>query len=164
MPLTEPQQTQVWEQWLAAEMRANYFADLCGWYHRQQKLATWATLLLSSGAAAAFVTRLADVLPAWVAPALALLAAGVSLYSLVAQNLKAALDCSDLHFRWNKLAREYEDLWNSLWAEDAAARLARLNDKRAELSKTGTAFRYSERRMRKWYDVVVQHHVRQQPV
>ena len=59
--LTESQRTQVWEQWLAAEMRAIYFGDLCGSFHRRQRLATWSTLLLSSGAvqhfSAAFFLR-----------------------------------------------------------------------------------------------------------
>ena len=154
--LTEPQRTMVWEEWLAAEIRANYFADLSGAYHRRQRVATFTTLVFSSGAFAALLARLSWV-PEWVPAALALLAAAVSLYSLVAQNLKAAVDCSDLHFRWNKLAMEYQDLWNAGDVEDADRRLGQLNERRAEASKSGTAFPYSKRRMLRWYELVVEH-------
>ena len=154
--LSEAQVKTVWEQWLAAEMRANYFADLCATLNSRHRLATWAVLLLSSGAAVGFIGKFP--LPAWIVPTLALLTAVVSLYSLVAQNPKAAAECSDLHSRWNRLGMEYEDLWMNWYADGAAGRLAKLNDRRAEVSKSGTPFRYDKKRMLKWYDNVVQHH------
>lgn len=67
------------------------------------------------------------------------------------------VDCSDLHFRWNKLAMEYQDLWNAGDVEDADRRLGQLNERRAEASKSGTAFPYSKRRMLRWYELVVEH-------
>jgi hypothetical protein len=48
--LSAAEQRNVWEGWLGAETRANYFADLSGRYLRLQRLITWATLLASSGA------------------------------------------------------------------------------------------------------------------
>ena len=116
--LTELQQKSVWEAWLSSEIRANYFAELCGDYQWRQKSATWLTLLFSSGA---FVAIVADIPPAWswVKPVCALLAAGLSFLSLVAQNQKNGIDCSDLHFKWNRLAAEYEALWDDMYAEDA---------------------------------------------
>jgi hypothetical protein len=156
--LSEPQTNMAWEEWLASEMRAEYFADLCSSFNRRHRWATWATLLLSSGAAVALIGRLA--VPPWTVPTLALLAAGVSLYSLVAQNPKSAADCADLHSRWNKLAMDYRDLWMSWYADEAADRLAQLNERRAEASKSGAAYHYDEKRMLKWYELVVQNRVR----
>jgi hypothetical protein len=58
------------------------------------RVATFLTLVLSSGATTGFLGRIP--IPTWAPGLLAMLAAGVSLYSLVAQNLKAAFECSDL--------------------------------------------------------------------
>lgn len=150
--LSEAQLKTAWEEWLSAEMRANYFADLCGTFTRRQRWATWATLVLSSGAAGAFFAKFQ-----WAVPVLAFLAAVVSLYSLVAQNPKSAAECADLHGRWNKLAMEYEALWQSWFVDDAASKLAQLNDRRADVSKSSTGYHYDEKRMLKWYDLVVRH-------
>lgn len=148
--LSETQLKTVWEEWLAAEVRANYFADLCGTFNRRQRWATWATLLLSSGAAVAFIGRFQ-----WAVPILALLAAAMSLYSLVAQNPKSAAECADLHSRWNRLAMEYQALWQGWFADDAASKLAQLNDREADVSKSGVGYHYDEKRMLKWFDIVV---------
>jgi hypothetical protein len=155
--LSELQQRDVWERWLAAEMRANYFGDMATRYSHRQSMLTWLTLLSSSGAAFAIVT---DWLPAhlsWIKPALAFLTAGLSLLSLVFQNQKRSFDCSELHFKWNRLASEYEALWNDMYAEDALPRLSKLTEKGAELSKTSTAIPYHRRVMVKWEDHVLQH-------
>ena len=53
--LSEAQQRRVWEGMLSAEIRANYFAELSGKYHRRQRVVTWVILFLSSGAAATFL-------------------------------------------------------------------------------------------------------------
>jgi hypothetical protein len=153
--LSDLQRKRVWEAWLSAEIRANYFADLAGRYHRQQRWTTWLTLFTSSGAVAAFVTRVPHE---WVAPGLALLAAALSLYAVVSQNQQRALDSSDLHFRWNRLASAYRGLWDNMYAEDAPAQLAKLDDEAAAASRTGSTFPVSERRLRKWQRYVVQHH------
>jgi len=55
--LSEPQQKRVWDGWLSAENRANYFADLSRGYHRKQRLVTWAMLVLSSGAVGLHASR-----------------------------------------------------------------------------------------------------------
>ncbi len=154
--LNEPQIKLVWEEWLSAEMRAHYFADLSGTFHRRQRWATWGTLLLSSGAAVALLGKLS--VPEWTGPTLTLLTAVVSLYSLVTQNPKSAADCADLHFRWNRLAMEYRDLWFNWHSDDAPARLSRINERAAEASKSGTAYHYAPRRMLRWYNLVVENH------
>lgn len=163
--LTQEQRTRVWEEWLAAEMRAAYFGDLASTYYSRQRIATWVTLFFSSGAVVAFLTRVPpgswwDDISPWALAILPLVAAGASLYALVAQNIKAGLDSADLHLRWNKLANEYERIFQSQQVSDVEGLLAKLADTRAEVSKSGTAFPNDEKRMAKWFDLVVaQHHV-----
>jgi hypothetical protein len=154
--LVQDQQRRVWEAMLAAEIRANYFADLSHTYRVRQRLATWVVLFLSSGAAATFLLSEGSGL-VWLRPLLILSTAAVSLYSVVAQNQESAMNSVDLHARWNKLAKEYETLWENMYVEDAGELLLRLDERRVELSKAGTAFPNDEARMRKWQRHVVLH-------
>ncbi len=137
-------------------MRALYFADLAGAFYRRQRLVTWASLFTSSGAVAGFLFAHAVI---WLAPLLALATAALSLYSLVMQDQQRAIESTDLHFRWNKVARGYETLWGETWAPDAPARLAALDDEAAEISKAGVVFTFQEKRMLRW-----QEHVERQRV
>lgn len=162
--LTEHQQRDVWERWLASEMRANYYGDLAERLSSLQTKLSWTTLLFSSGAAAAI---LGDArLPAnlwFLKSVLALLAAGVSLASLIMQNPKRSIDCSDLQFRWNRLASEYEALWNDAYDDSSSATLAILTEKSAELSRSSgrAGVRYQKRLMEKWENYVLRHRVPQ---
>ena len=155
--LSDVQQRKIWEGWLSAEIRANYFADLSGRYHRQQRRVTWAIMVLSSGAAGAFIGAIPPQY-AWAAPVLSLLTAVVSGYSLAVQNHKSAMDSADLNFRWNRLASEYERLWGDMYAEDALAKLTALDEKGMELSKVAAAFPVIEKRLLKWQEHVERHH------
>ena len=89
--------------------------------------------------------------------ALTIATAGLSAYSVAMQNQKFGVDSADLAFRWNRLCSEFESIWENVEAEDACERLQRLTEKTAELSKTGSAFRYEKRRMLKWQDHVEAH-------
>ncbi len=153
--LNEAQQQRLWEELIAAETRANYFGDLCGHYRTVHRACNWITLVLSSGAALTFVskTELSSL-----APFLAVAVAGVSAYTLVLQNQERAMNCADLHLRWNKLAHEYQALWENIHTEDAAERLRQLTEKSEEISKAGTSFPYRKRRMLKWQRHVEAHH------
>jgi len=156
--LSQLQQKSVWEGWLSAEIRANYFADLVTRYQRKQRWMTWFTLALSSGA---FFTVITDWLPrefAWVRPLLTFFTAALSFWALVAQNQKNAMDCADLHFRWNKLVTEYESLWDDMYSKDATETLKSLKGKSAELSKSSTSFPNKPRLMLRWQDHVERHH------
>jgi hypothetical protein len=133
-------------------MRGSYFADLCGVYNRRQRWSNFATLLLSSGAAVGMASTWTKP---WVPAVMTLVSAGISAYLLVSQNIKHAMECADLSFRWNKLANLYRDIWNDQEAADAPEKLARANETNAEASKAGAAFSYSPRRMSKWQDLVV---------
>lgn len=152
------QQEAVWEGWLAGEIRANYFGDLCGRYHRQQQIATWLVLVASSGA---LVTVIGEWLPAgggWLRPTLAATTAALSLWLLVAQNQKKATECSDLHVRWSTLANQYRSLWDDMYAEDAPQRLEALRQREIEIGKSSNAFPNKPKLMAKWQAHVQLHH------
>ncbi len=157
--LSELQRQRVWEAWLSAEIRANYFAELSGHYARLQRHATWLTLLLSSGAALSLVAKALPAAWAWVVPLLVFATAALSLYSLVMQNQKNAIDSADLHLRWNSLARDYAALWDDMYSEDAVSRLGALEQRELEASKSGTAFPVKHDRLLKWQEHVERHHM-----
>jgi hypothetical protein len=60
---------------------------------------TWGTLLSSSGAAVTILSG--TYVPQWIKPTLAVIAAALSLLSLVKQFAKRASDCGELHYQWN---------------------------------------------------------------
>jgi hypothetical protein len=155
--LSEFQQNDLWERWLAAEMRAYYFADRRAYYASRQRFLTWITLLFSSGAATTILVALPQPF-LWVRAVLAILAAAISLMSLVEANAQRSTDCADLHFRWARLANECQSLWGNVYAEDAEAKLAKIVEKGEEISKSSTAIPYKERVMLKWENHVLQHH------
>ncbi len=166
--VAEAQRVRAWESKLEAEIRADYFADLAGALRSRQRLATWTTLFCSSGALISALAKLpADM--SWLSIVLPLGAAAASLYAVVAQNHDAAVAASDLHFKWQRLFLEARELWEDIESgtvSDAATRLAHLDDKAADLSKSATAWRYSrfeQKRMLKWYDVVLQQRRLQDP-
>jgi hypothetical protein len=152
--LTALQQKEVWEGMLGAEIRSNYFADLSGRYARNQRVATWAVLAFSSGAVASLLATAPDS----VRITLAAITAGISAYSVVMQHQKLAVDSSDLHARWNRLANDYRRLWDDMYSEEALSSLDALLRREEELSKAGTAFPNRKRVMEKWEDHVVAHH------
>jgi hypothetical protein len=152
--LSELQQKDVWEGWIGAEIRAHYFAEMCERLSRHQRWITWGTLAASSGAAAAVLSGL----PAWLRLGLSLGTAGLSLWSLVANNSRAATDCADLNLRWNRLAIDYKALWGDMYSDDAPKRLADLLQRAAELSKVCSALPNHTESMRKWQRYVVEQH------
>jgi hypothetical protein len=152
--LTEVQRKQVWEGMLGAEIRANYFADLSGRYARKQRIATWATLAFSSGA----VTALIATWPNYIRITLAAITAGISAYSVVMQNQKFAVDSSDLHARWNKIAADYLRLWDTSPNDFSLARLDELIAREQEISKASISFPNYEKLMLKWENHVLASH------
>ncbi len=152
--MTDPQIKRVWEGMLSAEVRANYFADLSQRYYRNQRYATWASLVFSSGAAVSVLATVPNNYT-WVRAALALCAAVLSGYSVVMQNQKYAVDSADLHARWSRLAMEYEKIWENVYSDDALDRLDRSDDKAVDLSKSATGLKYDEKTLLKWEKHVV---------
>ena len=152
--LSEIQQKDVWDGWLGAEARAHYFAELCHRHNRIHRRITWSILAASSGAAASILSGL----PEWLRLALTLATAALSLWSLVENNSKTATDCSEVHFRWNKLALEYKALWDDMYSPDAPKRLADLLLRDAELSKTCNPLPNRTEDLRRWQRYVVDQH------
>ena len=156
--LSEAQSKVVWNSWLSAEIRAQYFAVLSARYQRMQRNLLVAGLILSSGAALSFLLSIIPPSYAWSRPVLTLLAAVVNALSLAMKNERNAIDCGDLHFRWNNLARGYEDLWLNTAADDAQERFDQLRRTEAEISKSGTSMPEIGRLLDQAQDNVVMHH------
>lgn len=159
--LSEFEQTIVWENWLAAEIRAAYFADLVQRFQTRQKVLVVGGLLLSSGATVALLTAIVPPNLNWIKPTLTLLAAGLSLWSLVAKNERSSIDCADLHFRWNSLALQYETLWSNMFTDDATERLAQLRTEELAISKSSTSQPAYRGLLEKAQHNVVMHHENQ---
>jgi len=156
--LSDFQQTTVWESWLSAEIRAAYFAELVQRFQSRQKFLVVGGLLLSSGATITLLTAIVPPNLNWIKPTLTLLAAGLSLWSLVAKNERSSIDCADLHLRWNTLALQYETLWSNMYADDAATKLIQLRTDELTISKSSTSLPSYTRLMEKvQQNVVLQH-------
>lgn len=154
--LSDLQRRAVWDGWLSAEVRAFYFADLCGRFHSRQRLATWAVLLASSGAFLTLITVWQA--PDWLRAALALSAAAMSLWLLVAQYQKQATDCADLHARWRSLAHDYRALWDRMYSPDAGTQLEALVQREVELGRSSTSLPNDTKRMERWQSHVEAHY------
>lgn len=150
--LSEPQQRDVWENWLASEIRSDYFAERSARYLRQQNMLTWSTLLLSSGAVATLAASFHGV-----ALAFSVLTAALSLLSLVRQNQRLSMECSDLSFRWDRLSSEYKSLWHGMYSQDAPEKFKVLDERVSELSKSSHTMPVDAKAMLKW-----QNHVERQ--
>lgn len=146
------------ESWLAAEIRATYFADLVQRFHFRQRLFVVGSLLLSSGATVALLTAIVPANLSWIKPALTLLAAGLSLWPLVAKNERNSIECADLHFRWNALALQYETLWSSMFTVEAEEQLARLRLEELAISKGSTSQPAYKSLLKKAQANVIMHH------
>jgi hypothetical protein len=146
------------EDWLAAEIRGNYFAGLSFGYRRRERVAKWGVLISSCGALLAVLAGLPSGLAA--APhVLAAISAGVSVWLLVVPNQTRATECADLHFEWNKLAEECGVLWDNMYAEGASASLRGLRAQTMNLSSRATHLPNRARLMKKWESyVIAQHH------
>ena len=156
--LSDFEQDVVWEAWLAAEIRSGYFAALVNLFQNRQRLLVVLSLLLSSGATLTLLTTIVPPSLGWIKPLLTVLAAGSNLWSLVAKNERNAIDCADLHHRWNTLATEYEALWASVYDDSATERLAQLRKEESAISKSSTAMPTYSRLLSKVQDNVLIHH------
>lgn len=88
---------------------------------------------------------------------MALVVAGLSLYSIVHQNLRKISECSDLSFRWSLLGIQCQELWNNIYVEDAEQRLTVLLQKGIENSRSAHTLPNDEKRMLKWEEHVLRH-------
>jgi hypothetical protein len=156
--LSDFQQSMVWESWLAAEIRSGYFAALVARYQLIQRCLVVTGLVLSSGATLTLLTTIVPPPLGWIKPLLTVLAAAVSLWSLVAKYERNAIDSADLHQRWNSLAMEYERLWSDMYSEQAVEKLSQLRKEESSVSKSSTSMPTYRRLMEKVQDNVLMHH------
>ena len=155
--LSEAQITGVWENQIAAEVRALYFAELAGNYTLQKQWITGMSFFLSSGAA----VRLFTSSPTWIPISCALLTALLTAYAM-ARNLDGAIrTMAKLHYSWSQIASEYESLWNATYAEGAEQIYTRLVARERDLSElASTDAPNNQKRLGYWMDQVLkQHHV-----
>jgi hypothetical protein len=147
--LSEFQQDELWRNWIAAEIRSDYFSDMGTRYARLHSWLTWLTLFFSAGTFTVVVGNLPTDY-GWLKPTLALIATALSLLSVVMQNPKKSADCADLHLRWNRLAAEYQALWNNVYTDDAESKFASLLEREAELSKASMGIPNKPKIVEKW--------------
>ena len=145
--LTDAQIRRVWEGLFGANVRANYFAELSRKYQSRQKLATWMSLFFASGVVVTLLLRIPEL-----SIGVSLLATMVSVYGVVAQNCKLAVDSADLFTRWSTLAAEYEAIWENVWADDAAARLQIADEKARETGRSAIPLPVNQKALMRWYE------------
>jgi hypothetical protein len=132
--LTEFQLNRVWENMLAAETRSLYFGDLASRYTRQKQWITGLSFILSSGAAATVIAKS----PPYVPVLLALAVSVATAYS-IALNLDGKIATMvKLHSSWNRIAAEYDRLWNHAQDPDAEFQLSRIIESEREPSELAT--------------------------
>lgn len=126
---------QVWENMLAAETRSLYYVDLASRYTRRKQWITGLSFFLSSGAAATLIGKA----PGWVPLLLSIVVAGITAYSMAVGLDRKIGTLAKLHSSWNRIAQEYDRLWNHAGdgdAEDQLAKIIRLEWEPSELATT----------------------------
>jgi hypothetical protein len=154
--LSEAQIARVWKGMLEGEMRALYFGELVEKYQSKQR---WATIVAMVASSAAFASFVIGSIPAEARPILTLFASIVSAYSLVAQNSRRAIDASDLHLRWGRIAMDYQMIWENVYADDAADRLRPIADRELDASKASTSFPNDVKALTRWQNHVERQHL-----
>jgi hypothetical protein len=149
--LTEFQINRVWENMLAAETRSLYFGDLACRFTRYKQWITGLSFFLSSGAAASLIAKA----PEWVPLILALIVAGATAYSMAVSLDRKVGTMVKLHSSWNRIAKEYERLWNHAYAEDAEKQLDIIIQSEKEPSElAATDAPNDQKLLGKWQDRV----------
>ncbi len=149
--LNEHQITVVWENMLAAESRALYFADLASRDTRCKQFITGASFFLSSGAAAAVVSKA----PAWIPIMLALFSAVANAYSMAVGLDRRIATMVKLHAVWNRIAKDYDRLWNHTYDDDAEAQFLAITQREIEPSElAATDAPNDQKLLGKWQEYV----------
>ena len=149
--LNAQEQTDTWDDRFSAEVRANYYAELCSKYVTRERILTWLTLVSSSGAVLSIIVGRPSA-----TALLAVITTCLTITDLVLQYQSRAFDCKDLHFCWNQLAAEYQSLWNHMHDSNSAARLLALNQRGGELSTRGAAIPINQKLLNKWCTLTAQ--------
>ncbi len=141
--LSEFQTTRVWENMLAAETRALYFADLASRYTRRKQWITGVSFFLASGAAASLIGKL----PQWVPLVASAVVAVLSAYSMALALDRKISTMAKLHSAWNVIAQEYQRLWNNTYSDDAEEKLYAIFEREREPSELATTEAPNDQRL-----------------
>jgi hypothetical protein len=113
--LNDGQIGRVWEKMLEAETRSLYFADLANRFTREKQWITGASFFLASGAAATVIGKA----PTWVPIFLSVLSALGNAYSMAVGLDRKISTLAKLHAAWNRIASDYDRLWNHTYEDSA---------------------------------------------
>ena len=145
--LTKAQTDDVWQKMVEAEVRSLYFGELASHYIWQKQCITVASFVLASGTA---VVAFGKILPLWTLGFPGLIVAVLTGYSIGFGLDEKVSAIAKLHSSWNRLADDYERLWNH-WKEPGAEKaLAELRRQARELSEAGLKAPYKPNRMKHW--------------
>ena len=148
--LSDEELQDLYKDRIGAEARALFFADQASRFHSLGRDLTFATIELSSGAAAGFLGKFN---PLW-ASGFALLAAIVSAANFALQIQRRAVEASGLQAKWNQVALDLKALWYTWSTDEASARLAAIQAQEVDLSSKGATFSESPKAMIKWETMV----------
>jgi hypothetical protein len=150
--LTDAQIEDVWSRKLDAETRALYFGDLANRYSQRKQAITFLTFFLSSGAAATLVGKA----PAWIPLVLSVIVALLTAYSVAVGLERLVRTVAKLHYSWNRIATEYDRLWNHTYETDAESVYDDLL-RESDLSELATTDAPNDQQLLgKWQDRVIQ--------
>ena len=138
----------VWEEMVAANMRANYFADFVHLYQERDKFFRIASLVLASGAVASAIVAVNNPLVRITAP---IIAAIVGAWLQFGQYSMLSRDAADLMVSWQSVAGKYEKLWNNLY-EGGEQRFDEIYKDADALSKPGSKFPRDDEKLGMWLD------------
>ncbi len=149
--LSETQRNLVWTKQYEAEVRSLYFADLASSYTAKKQRIVGLSFFLSSGAAASLWAQISPYVALGMSLAVAILAG----YSMAVNLDKVALKMAELHASWNRLADDYERLWEHWYEDTAEDILEALKQRGREISEQGTTDApYKPDVMKKWQEEV----------
>jgi hypothetical protein len=120
---------------------------LSGRYQGTQVFLTWSILVLSGGAAATFIAKFSSSFP-WIPPALSILTAAVSAYSLVAKNERKGIDSTRLSLKYAQVANSFDELFGRMQTA-TSSELKEIENKKIELGEAGQSLAYVKRLMKR---------------
>jgi len=144
--LSELQQAQLWDLWIAAATRSLYFSILANKFSKWQNFTQGAAIVMSGSACAALLLDPhASVMMPLIAPFLPYMKFGLPITSAILnavgfgkQYTKRSFECSELYQKWGRLAQECQRVWGDMYTQDALDKLNKLLEKELEISGPST--------------------------
>lgn len=149
--LTEAQVEQLWQNKMAAEARANYFAEIASIESIRKRWITGGSFILGS----ATVVTILSKCPPWSSVLCSALIAIANGYQIAIGQDGKIRTAGKLHLGWLKLEHNYERLWSHTGDNDAESILQECLDCERELSETAaTEIGHKQKRWLYWLDKV----------